>query len=127
MARLEAARDGASLRDAARQVLGKRSELAHLNTLLRDLPAERRKEVGAWINSARTRLQARSDALVETFDRRDREIRWETERLDLTEFTVRPAGAPTGSAGTRARPPQPGHPDSHRTGGHLRRHGLRGR
>ena len=94
MARLEAARDGASLRDAARQVLGKRSELAHLNTLLRDLPAERRKEVGAWINSARTRLQERSDALAETFDVRDREIRWDTERLDLTEFTVGPPAPP---------------------------------
>ena len=68
MTRLEAATDGPSLRDASRQVLGKRSELARLHTLLRDLPAEQRKEVGAWINSARTRLQERSDALAGAFE-----------------------------------------------------------
>src|SRR5262249_46961905 len=85
--RLEAAADGPSLRDASRQVLGKRSELAHLHTQLRDLPPEQRKEVGAWIHSAQTRLREQSDSLAGAFEQQERHLRLDTERLDLTEFT----------------------------------------
>ncbi len=92
LTRLEAAADGSSLRDASRQVLGKRSELAHLHTLLRDLPPEQRKEVGALIHSAQTRLRERSEALAAAFEQKERQIRLGTERLDLTEFT---SGSPT--------------------------------
>ncbi len=92
--RLEAASDGPSLRDASRQVLGKRSELAHLHTRLRDLPPEQRKEVGAWIHSAQTRLRERSDSLASAFEQHERDLRLDTERLDLTEFTSGPPAAP---------------------------------
>ncbi len=94
LTRLEAATDGPGLRDASRDVLGKRSALARLHTQLRLLPAEQRREVGAWINAARTRLQERSDALTVGFERDERNLRLDTERLDLTEFTAGPAVSP---------------------------------
>ena len=51
----DAATDVPGLRAAERHVLGRRSDLAQLNTLLRDLPPEERKEVGAGINLVRSR------------------------------------------------------------------------
>jgi phenylalanyl-tRNA synthetase alpha chain len=97
LTRLAAATDGPSLRDASRQVLGKRSELAQLHTRLRDLPPEQRREVGAWIQSAQTRLRDRSDSLARDFEEKERHLRFDAERLDLTEFSSGPPGAPLGA------------------------------
>jgi phenylalanyl-tRNA synthetase alpha chain len=97
LTRLEAATDGSSLRDANRQVLGKRSELAQLHTRLRDLPPEQRREVGAWIQSAQARLRERSDALARAFEEKERQVRFDAERLDLTEFATGAPAAPLGS------------------------------
>ena len=111
LARLEAATDGSSLREASRQVLGKRSELARLHTRLRDLPAEQRKEVGAWIHSARPASRNGATRSPAGSSSGNDMIRLDTERLDLTEFTSGPAAAPLAAHGTGPRPPQPGHPD----------------
>ena len=94
MARLDAARDLDSLRQVGRDVLGKRSELARLNTVVGRLAEEQRKEVGAWINSARGRLQERADVLAADLERTERQSRAEAERLDLTEFTSAPLRGP---------------------------------
>ncbi len=96
LTRLEAATDGSSLRDANRHVLGKRSELAQLHTRLRDLPPEQRREVGAWIQSAQARLRERSDSLARAFEEKERHVRFDSERLDLTEFASRSAGRSPG-------------------------------
>jgi phenylalanyl-tRNA synthetase alpha chain len=87
MARLEAAGDLGTLREVERDVLGRRSELARLNTVLGRLAEEQRKDVGAWINAARVRLRERADVLAADLERAERRSRAEAERLDLTEFT----------------------------------------
>ena len=119
--------DLAAVRAVERDVLGKRSQLARLHTLLGRLAPEQRREVGAWINATRGRLQERADDL---------------DRGAASRPTGRPGPRPNGSispsspAGPcrpplaalarRSGPSQPGDPDPDRTGGHLRRHGLRG-
>ncbi len=62
-ARFEAAGDLAAVRAVERDVLGKRSQLARLHTRFGRLAPEQRREVGAWINATRGRLQERADAL----------------------------------------------------------------
>ncbi len=94
LARLDAAGDLAAIRAVEREVLGKRSALARLHNLLGRLAPEQRREAGAWINAARTRLQQRADALTSGLEHADRQARAEAERLDLTEFTGRPRQAP---------------------------------
>src|SRR5262249_1057263 len=97
LAQLEAACDLASVRDAERHVLGKRSELSRLHTLVGRLPSDQRREVGAWINSTRRRLRERADALAADYQQAAPQARAETERLDLTEFTTSSPQAPLGN------------------------------
>ncbi len=102
LAQLEGATDLASLREVEREVLGKRSELARVHTLLGGLPSDQRREVGAWINAARTRLQDLAASLAATFEEAERADRLERERLDLTELTIGKRGPPL-AALARAR------------------------
>ena len=73
---------------AEREVTGKRSSLAALNSLLRDLDPEGRKEAGAAINAARTTLEGEAAKLRQGWEARRREERVQAERLDLTEYLV---------------------------------------
>jgi phenylalanyl-tRNA synthetase alpha subunit len=57
LARLESAADLTAVREVERDLLGKRSQLARLHTLLGRLAPEQRREVGSWINTTRARLQ----------------------------------------------------------------------
>jgi phenylalanyl-tRNA synthetase alpha chain len=93
-ARFDSAGDLAAVRAVERDVLGKRSPLARLHTLLGRLAPEQRREVGAWINATRGRLQERADAITAALEHADRLARADAERLDLTEFTSRPLHAP---------------------------------
>jgi phenylalanyl-tRNA synthetase alpha chain len=93
-ARFEAAGDLEAVRAVERDLLGKRSQLARLHTQLGRLAPEQRRQVGAWINATRARLQERADALIAAREHAGRQVRAETERLDLTEFTSRPLQAP---------------------------------
>jgi phenylalanyl-tRNA synthetase alpha chain len=94
LARLEAATDLAAVRAVQRDVLGRRSELARLHTLLGQLAPEQRGEVGAWINASRSRLQERAEGLASAFAEAAQRARAEAERLDLTEFTSGPLRPP---------------------------------
>lgn len=93
-ARLEAATDIERLGEADREVLGKRSALARLHNRLGQLPAEHRREAGAWINEARMRLQGQADTRAHDLAGQERERRIEAERVDLTEFACRPTRHP---------------------------------
>jgi phenylalanyl-tRNA synthetase alpha chain len=94
LARLEAAPDQSTLQAVEREILGKRSELARLHTRLRDMAPDQRREVGAWINAARSRLAERASSLTDEFAHAARAARVEAERLDLTEWTSGPERAP---------------------------------
>ncbi|HET6965095.1 MAG TPA: phenylalanine--tRNA ligase subunit alpha [Acidimicrobiales bacterium] len=92
--RLAAAPDLDAFLDTEREVLGKRSALAGLNTRLRDLPPDERREAGAVINAARTELEAEAARLRAEWEVRRRRERLAAERLDLTEIACAPARPP---------------------------------
>jgi phenylalanyl-tRNA synthetase alpha chain len=95
--RLSAATDVVELRDAEREALGKRSELAALNAKLGQLTADERRDAGAVLNAARSNLGGFARARRSELERLDRERRASSERLDLTETIARPIGAPLGA------------------------------
>ena len=92
--RLEDASDREAFLEAERDVLGKRSPLAALNTRLRDLSTDERKIAGAAINEARRGLEETAARLRGEWDERARRERIAEERLDLTEYTVGPRNPP---------------------------------
>ena len=92
--RLDAAADLESLHEAERDVLGKRSPLAVLNTRLGKLDPSDRRQAGASVNSVRTRLQQHAAQLRATHELADSQARVESERLDLTEPLAEPAAGP---------------------------------
>jgi phenylalanyl-tRNA synthetase alpha chain len=94
LARLDAARTLESLDDVEREVLGKRSALARLHTHLGQLDANERREVGAWINAARARLQERADSRRAAVEEEERQAGLTADRQDLTEFVSGPPRAP---------------------------------
>jgi phenylalanyl-tRNA synthetase alpha chain len=99
MDRFDSAGDLAAVRAVERDVLGKRSPLAGLHTQVGRLAPEHRREVGAWINATRGRLQERASTLIAAREHDEREARGQAERLDLTEFTSRPLPAPLAKMG----------------------------
>ncbi len=94
LARLRAAADLETLRDAERDVLGRRSELATLQTRVGTLPPTDRRGAGALLNAARTRLQEAADRSRATHEEAETLVRNESERLDLTEPLAEPAAEP---------------------------------
>jgi phenylalanyl-tRNA synthetase alpha chain len=95
-ARLCGAADPEAFRQAEREVLGKRSALAKLNTRLGQLPPELRKEAGALINAARQRLESEASGLGDAVEEAALAERTARERLDLTEYITGPPWAPLG-------------------------------
>jgi phenylalanyl-tRNA synthetase alpha chain len=89
-ARLESAASLDELRAAEAEVLGKRSDLAQLNTRLGGLGPDERRTVGQAVNEARARLQAVADERRRVLEVEDRRRRLEGERLDLTEVLPGP-------------------------------------
>jgi phenylalanyl-tRNA synthetase alpha chain len=96
---LRLADDLAALLEATREVLGKRSDLARLNTWLGQLDADQRRAAGALINAARGRLEAEAGALRDEWERKDRFSRIAAERIDLTEVVAGPRRAPLAALG----------------------------
>ena len=96
LGRLQAATDLETLREAERDILGRRSDLASLQTRVGTLPPPEKREAGALLNAARTRLQETADRLRAAHEEADRKARVESERLDLTEPLAEPASAPLG-------------------------------
>ncbi|HET6875163.1 MAG TPA: phenylalanine--tRNA ligase subunit alpha [Acidimicrobiales bacterium] len=80
--------------EARREVVGKRSPLTLLNSRLKDLSPEARKEAGAAINTARQELEATAAELTQDWEAKRRDEKLAGERLDLTEISSRPAGPP---------------------------------
>ena len=91
---LNAAGDIRALREAERDVLGKRSPLALLNARLVKLDPEQRRAAGAAVNAARSRLKELADQLGSSHEESERRSRSESERLDLTAPLVEPVRAP---------------------------------
>jgi phenylalanyl-tRNA synthetase alpha chain len=86
--RLESAASPAEFAEAKQEVLGKRSALSTLNTLLRHIPDADRKEAGAAINAAQLALRDTADKLSADWETKARAERISSERLDLTEYAV---------------------------------------
>jgi len=94
---LSRAGDVEALAEAKRDSLGKRSKLAGLNAVLGKLSAEQRREAGAVLNEARSRLEELASARSVELESAERSRRAEAERVDLTEVLARPSGAPLGA------------------------------
>jgi phenylalanyl-tRNA synthetase alpha chain len=92
--RLAAALDLDAFEEVKREVLGKRSALAALNTRLRDLTPDERRQAGAAINAARRALEDEAERLGAALNARHRERQLAAERLDLTEIAATPPGPP---------------------------------
>lgn len=93
---LAGAVDAAALREAERDALGKKSELAALNAKLGALASDDRRAAGAVIHEARARIEQLAAKRRTQLEAVERARRSETERLDLTEVLARRAGAPLG-------------------------------
>jgi phenylalanyl-tRNA synthetase alpha chain len=96
---LVAAGDMGAFVEAEREVTGKRSPLAALNTRLKDLTPEERKAAGAVINDARAALAQEAAHQREKWEARAREERAAAERLDLTEMDGTRPGPPLAWSG----------------------------
>lgn len=96
--RLESATSLDAFTEAEREVLGKRSALSSLHSRLGQLPPEGRRQAGARIQAARTRLADRAAELRQVWEEKDRATRLAAERLDLTEIAVGPRRAPLADA-----------------------------
>jgi phenylalanyl-tRNA synthetase alpha chain len=92
--RLGTAADFDAFVEIKREVLGKRSPLAALNSRLKELDPGERSAAGAVVNAARAALQEEADRLGREWDGRRRQGRMASERLDLTELDGSPAGPP---------------------------------
>jgi phenylalanyl-tRNA synthetase alpha chain len=92
--RLLDAPDAEGFRAAERDILGKRSELARVHTLLGGLDQAERREAGALINATRTRLEEAAAARSAFLQEKDRLARVEADRLDLTEYVASRPSAP---------------------------------
>ncbi|HZT64828.1 MAG TPA: phenylalanine--tRNA ligase subunit alpha [Acidimicrobiales bacterium] len=85
---IEAIRSASSLealRQAETAALGKRSPLAALSRQLGSMPAEQRKDSGARLQEARSRVSAELDRRRAELEIAERSRRHEAERMDLTE------------------------------------------
>jgi phenylalanyl-tRNA synthetase alpha chain len=98
-ARLGAATDIDDFTEAERDVLGKRSAIAALNSRLRDLDVDGRREAGAAINAARSQLAEEAARCRGEWEARQRDQRAAAERLDLTEWSSGPATPPLSWSG----------------------------
>ena len=93
-AQLQSAPNIEALREAERDLLGKRSQLALLNTRLARLDPADRRQAGAAVNAARAQLQELAERLRASHETADRAAREESERFDLTEPLAEVATAP---------------------------------
>ena len=100
--RLAEAPDIDALVEVKRDVLGKSSGLAALNSQLRDLTPDGKREAGAVINAARSALQEEAERLQVKLEGQRRADRLAAERIDLTEISSSPAGPPLAGSGRGA-------------------------
>ena len=62
LARIAASTDERSLDEARVAILGKKGSLTTASAGIKDVPKDQKAEVGQWLNSARTAIQAALDA-----------------------------------------------------------------
>jgi phenylalanyl-tRNA synthetase alpha chain len=84
------------LRAAETGALGKRSDLARLNTRLGALHPDERRRAGATINAARQQLGAVAATRRDELEAAERAARIDADRLDLTEAMLLGPGATGG-------------------------------
>jgi phenylalanyl-tRNA synthetase alpha chain len=77
----------AALAELSTELLGKRSELAQRKAKLGQLAPEERREEGRRLNEEREALEAAIAARRAELEAAERDVRYDTERLDLTEVT----------------------------------------
>ncbi|MDQ4133294.1 MAG: phenylalanine--tRNA ligase subunit alpha [Actinomycetota bacterium] len=85
LARIAGAASVADVAAVEQDVLGKRGALTAQHRSLGSLPAERRRDAGQAINSAKARIEAALAERRRELDALERERRLREERLDLTE------------------------------------------
>jgi phenylalanyl-tRNA synthetase alpha chain len=82
----QAPNDLESFRDRERAVLGKKSELSGLQSMLGRLPEGDRGAAGALIQAARRRLEETAAATATVLQESEQRLRVASERVDLTEY-----------------------------------------
>ncbi len=102
LGRLASADDLESFEVIQRDVLGKKSALAALNTHLRDLTPEQRREAGEAIKATRDTLTEESARIRALLVERHRREQLAAERMDLSELAAAPAGPPLAWSGRGA-------------------------
>jgi phenylalanyl-tRNA synthetase alpha chain len=88
-ARIAVAPDRGALRELDAELLGKRSRLAELRAGMKDLDHDQRRELGAALGAARSRLEGAVAARAAEIEEQERRERLAAERLDLTEHLGR--------------------------------------
>lgn len=83
--RLAAAESLEAVAAVERKVLGRGSVLAGAKKSLGRLPPDQRRDAGRALNQVRDRLEEAAAAARDRLVERDRAVRYESERLDLTE------------------------------------------
>jgi phenylalanyl-tRNA synthetase alpha chain len=88
-ARIDAADSLTAVAELTTELLGKRSDLAARKARLGALDPDARKEEGRRLNEEREAIELALAARRAELDRRQRDARYDTERLDLTEVVAR--------------------------------------
>ncbi len=83
---VHAAANSDELRSIEQAHLGKDSTIVRARKALGSLPADQRKDAGRALNEAREQLEAAVAARGTALAEAEREVQFEAERMDLTEF-----------------------------------------
>jgi phenylalanyl-tRNA synthetase alpha chain len=81
---IDASDDLAALEEAQVRVLGRKAALAHARGRLGEVPQDERKGLGRLANDIQTELERAIEEKRKLFESREREVRWERERIDIT-------------------------------------------
>jgi phenylalanyl-tRNA synthetase alpha chain len=84
LALIEAATDLASLEDAQVRTLGRKAPLSRARASLRDVPDDRRKELGALANEVQSVLERALENGRKRFETAEMEARWQRDASDVT-------------------------------------------
>ncbi|MFN2388542.1 MAG: phenylalanine--tRNA ligase subunit alpha [Actinomycetota bacterium] len=84
LARIERAEDLDALEEARIRTLGRKAPLASARSGLGSLPDDQRREMGRVANDVQAALEAALDAKRAAFEERERSLRWDRERVDVS-------------------------------------------
>ncbi len=81
---IERASDLPSIEEARVRVLGRKAPLSEARSSLREVPGDQRAELGRIANEVQQDLERALGDKLADFEARERELRWERDRIDVT-------------------------------------------